>query len=247
MRDAISPIEQDLRVDLAAAYRLAAHYGWDDGIGTHFSLRIPGPEHHFLMLPLGAMYEEVTASTLVKVDVAGDLVGGRDGGRVNKAGFTIHSAIHQAVPDANCVFHCHTVPGIAIGAQREGLLPLSFHSMFVYGQVGYHDAEGVTVVEDEMPRMLQALGNGKALMLRNHGTLVAAPSVAEAFFLLFHLEKACAIQVAAQAGGKELSLLSEAMAEHIRAQVATNFATLADMMWAAMRRKADRLDSGYRV
>lgn len=238
--------ERQLRIELAAAYRLAAIHGWDDGIGTHFSARVPGPDHHFLILPLGFMYEEVTASSLVKVDLEGNVVDDRPDARINKAGFTIHGHIHRDVPDAHCVFHCHTVAGIAIGAQKEGLLPLSFHAMFLHGRLGYHDLEGVTVDEDEMPRMIAALEGNRGLMLRNHGTMVAAPTIAEAFFYLFHLEKGCQIQVAAQAGGKDLFVPGEAMAEHFQSQVAAGFGYIADLTWQAMLRKADRADPSYR-
>ncbi|WP_156843255.1 class II aldolase/adducin family protein [Novosphingobium aquimarinum] len=239
VQEDISEAEAKARAELAAAYRLAAHHGWDDGIGTHFSARVPGPETHFLLLPLGMMYEEVTATSLVKVDLDGNVVGGPEGARINRAGFMIHSYIHREIPEAHCVFHCHTVAGIAVGAQKRGLLPLSFHAMFLHDRLGYHDLEGVTVDEDEMPRMVEALNGKNGLILRNHGTLVAAPTIAEAFFYLFHLEKACEIQVAAGASS-ELIIPSNAMVSHFRSQVDAGFDYIAQLTWEAMLRKDER-------
>ncbi|OCC23718.1 hypothetical protein MB02_11210 [Croceicoccus estronivorus] len=238
--------EMQTRAELAAAYRLAAIYGWDDGIGTHFSARVPGPDNHFFILPLGAMYEEVTASSLLKVDLDGNIIDGPNGARINQAGFTIHGHIHRNVPDAHCVFHCHTVAGIAVGTQKQGLLPLSFHAMFLHDRLGYHNLEGVTVDEDEMPRMIAALRGAKGLILRNHGTMTVGRTIAEAFFYLFHLEKACQIQVAALAGDTDINIPSDAMACHFRSQVNAGFSDIADLMWVAMMRKADRADLGYR-
>lgn len=232
--------EAQTRHELAAAYRLAAWHGWDDGIGTHFSARVAGADPHFLMLPLGMMYEEVTADALLKVDLDGNVVAGPEGARINRAGFTIHAYMHRTVPEAHCVFHCHTVAGIAVGAQRRGLLPLSFHAMFLHDRLGYHDLEGVTVDEDEMPRMAVALQGRNGLMLRNHGTLVAAPTIAEAFFYLFHLEKACEIQVAA-GSAPDLFVPTDAMVAHFRSQVDEGFGYIAQLTWDAMLRKAERI------
>src|SRR6516162_6285705 len=170
VRDQVSKDEWEVRVNLAAAYRLVAHYGWDDLVFTHISARVPGPEHHFLINPYGMMFDEITAGSLVKVDLAGRTVMDTPY-HVNPAGFTIHSAVHAAREDAMCVMHTHSNEGVAVSAQKEGLLPLSQHSMFALCSVGYHDYEGVALNEDEKPRLVKDLGNNRHLILRNHGLL----------------------------------------------------------------------------
>src|SRR5678816_3329608 len=178
--------EWQVRIDLAAAYRLVAHYGWDDLIFTHISARVPGPEHHFLINPYGMMFNEITASSLVKVDLEGNKVLDSPYD-INPAGFVIHSAVHEARDDANCVLHVHSVNGVAVSAQEEGLLPLSQHSMFVLASLAYHDYEGVALEDDEKPRLVRDLGRRRFLMLRNHGLLTVGRSVAEAFVAMYFI------------------------------------------------------------
>ena len=203
VRSVVSPAEWAQRVELAACYRLVARFGWDDLVFTHISARIPGPDHHFLINPYGLTFDEVTASNLVKVDLAGRKV--MDSPHdVNPAGFTIHSAVHAAREDAGCVLHVHSINGIAVSAQREGLLPLSQHSIFVLNSLAYHDYEGVALNADEKPRLVRDLSDKRFLILRNHGLLTVGPTVADAFVAMYLLETSCMIQVRAQAGGGSL-------------------------------------------
>ena len=198
----VSPEEWQARVDLAAAYRLVALYGWDDLIFTHISVKIPGTEH-FLINPYGMMFDEITASSLVKINLAGEKI--EDSPYpVNPAGFTIHSCVHEARPDVSCVMHTHSINGVAVSAQKNGVLPLSQQSFFVLSSLAYHDYEGVALLEGEKPRLVRDLGDKRFLMLRNHGLLTTGTSVAEAFLAMYVFEAACMIQVRAQAGGGEL-------------------------------------------
>src|SRR5437762_10551058 len=203
VREQVTGEEWRTRVDLAAAYRLVAHYGWDDLIFTHISSRIPGPEHHFLLNPYGMMFDEVTASSLVKIDLEGNKVVDSPY-FINPAGFTIHSAVHAARADALCVMHLHTDYGIAVSAQKNGLLPLSQQAMFALSSLAYHDYEGLALDEKEKPRLVADLGDKRSMILRNHGLLTVGRTVAEAFLGMFLLERACKIQILAQAGGGEL-------------------------------------------
>src|ERR1700704_5278506 len=203
VRDQVSAEEWQVRVDLAAAYRLVALYGWDDLIFTHISARVPGPDHHFLLNPYGVMFEEVTASSLVKIDLAGNIVM-KSPYFINPAGFTIHSAVHAAREDALCVMHLHTEYGIAVSAQKTGLLPISQQSLFALASLAYHDYEGLALDENEKPRLVADLGEKHFLILRNHGLLTIGRTAAEAFLGMFLLERACKIQILAQAGGGEL-------------------------------------------
>src|SRR5450432_2712427 len=203
IRDQVSAAEWQARVDLAAAYRLVAHYGWDDLIFTHISARVPGPEHHFLLNPYGMMFDEVTASSLVKVDLDGKIVLETQH-FINPSGFTIHSAVHAAREDAMCVMHLHTDYGIAVSAQKDGLLPISQMSMFALSSLAYHDYEGLALNDAEKPRLVQDLGTNNNLILRNHGLLTVGRTVAEAFISMFILERACKIQILAQSGGGTL-------------------------------------------
>src|SRR5947199_3190035 len=208
IRETISSAEWRARVDLAAAYRLVALYGWDDLIFTHISARVPGTAHHFLLNPYGMMFEEVTASSLVKVDLAGNKV--TDSPYfVNPAGFTIHSAVHEARADALCVMHLHTRHGIAVSAQEKGLLPLSQQAMFALSSLVYHDYEGLALDEEEKPRLVSDLGDRKFMILRNHELLTIGRTAAEGFLGMFLLERACEIQILAQSGGCELSMIPE--------------------------------------
>jgi len=200
----VSEAEWALRVDLAAAYRMIADYGWDDLIFTHLSVRIPGPEHHFLLNPYNLMFEEVTASSLIKVDIEGNAVDPTPF-ITNPAGFTIHSAIHMAREDAQAVMHLHTPAGQAVSAQAEGLLPLTQAAMLVRDDIAYHDYEGIAVDLDERERIVADLGSKNMMLLRNHGTLSVGQTIGEAFIRLYTLERACQAQVMALAGGTEVN------------------------------------------
>jgi ribulose-5-phosphate 4-epimerase/fuculose-1-phosphate aldolase len=246
IRDQVTDAEWQARVDLAAAYRLVALYGWDDLIFTHISARVPGAEHHFLLNPYGMMFEEVTASSLVKIDLQGNKV--MDSPYfINPAGFTIHSAVHQAREDALCVMHLHTRNGIAVSAQKEGLLPLSQQAMFALGSLAYHDYEGLALDETEKPRLVDDFGNGKFLILRNHGLLTAGRTVAEAFLGMFLLERACEIQILAQSGGSELSPIPKEIIGRVASQMdAVTVGMGATLTWPGLLRKLDRLDPSFR-
>jgi ribulose-5-phosphate 4-epimerase/fuculose-1-phosphate aldolase len=246
VRAIVSAEEWEQRVALAACYRLVAQFGWDDLVFTHISARIPGPEHHFLINPYGLTFDEVTASNLVKVDLAGRKV--MDGPHdVNPAGFTIHSAIHAAREDAGCVLHVHSINGIAVSAQRGGLLPLSQHSIFVLADLAYHDYEGVALNADEKPRLVRDLGDRRFLILRNHGLLTVGPTVADAFVAMYLLEASCMIQVRAQAGGGALIPIGQHIVDGAPDQwrKVTHGAGGA-IAWPALLRRLDRLDPAYR-
>ena len=214
---AISPADQagagmraeewQLRVDLAAAYRLAALYGWTDLNNTHFSARIPGAEHHFLLNPFGMLFDEITASSLIKVDQDGKVLGNSDY-PANPAGFIIHGAIHLAVPRANCIIHTHSRFGTAVAMQKQGLLPASQKALTVMGWLGYHDFEGPALDAGERPRIVADLGDRSILVLRNHGLLTLGETVGEAFVWMYRIETACRQQIDALSGGSELSPLS---------------------------------------
>ena len=238
--------ERQARVDLAACYRLVARYGWDDLIFTHISARIPGPEHHFLINPYGMLFSEITASSLVKVDLEGRKVD-ESPYDVNPAGFTIHSAVHAVRDDAMCVLHVHSVNGVAVSAQDKGVLPLSQHSIFVLASLGYHDYEGVALVEDEKPRLVRDLGGNRFLMLRNHGLLTVGRSVAEAFVAMYMFETTCMIQVRAQAGGGNLRVIGPSILDGAQAQWdAVTRGTGGGLAWPALLRRLDLEEPGYR-
>ena len=239
-------VERQLRCDLAACYRLVALYGWDDLIFTHISVRIPGPEHHFLINPYGMMFREITASSLVKVDLDGRKVDDSPHD-VNPAGFTIHSAIHAAREDAGCVLHVHSVNGVAVAAQEDGLLPLSQHAIFVLGSLGVHDYEGVALEADEKPRLVRDLGPHRHLLLRNHGLLTVGRTVPEAFVSMYLFETACMVQVRAQAGGARLRRIPQPIVDGGDAQwEAVTRGTRGALAWPALRRRLDALDPTYR-
>ena len=245
VRSRVSEAEWLQRVDLAAAYRLVALYGWDDVIFTHISARVPGPYHHFLINPYGTTFDEITASSLVKVDLDGNkLAGGAD---INPAGFVIHSAVHAARDDAQCVLHVHSVNGVAVSAQAEGLRPLSQHSIFVLASLAYHDYEGFAIEDDEKPRLVRDLGAKRFLMLRNHGLLTVGRSVAEAFVAMYFFEASCMIQVRAQAGGGRLLEIPKGIVEGAEKtwDVVTRGAG-GGLAWPALLRKLDRIDPSYR-
>src|SRR5881394_812966 len=242
IRDQVSESEWQSRVDLAAAYRLVALHGWDDLIFTHISARIPGPEHHFLLNPYGLMFEEVTASSLVKIDLHGNKLMDTPY-FINPAGFTIHSAVHEAREDALCVMHLHTRHGIAVSAQKDGLLPLSQQAMFALSSLAYHDYEGLALDDEEKPRLVADFGAKKFLILRNHGLLTVGRSVAEAFLGMFLLERACEIQILAQAGGGPLSPIPREIIGRVASQMdAVTVGLGATLTWPGLIRKLDRID-----
>jgi len=244
VREQVSKEEWQTRVDLAAAYRLVALYGWDDLVFTHITAKVPGTEH-FLINPYGMMFEEITASALVKID--------KDGRKVvdspypvNPAGFTIHSCVHGARKDAHCVMHTHSVNGVAVSAQKEGVLPISQQSFFVLSSLAYHDYEGVALLEDEKPRLVRDLGDKVFFMLRNHGLLTVGQTVAEAFVAMYIFEAACMVQVRAQSGGGDLIHIPQKILDLAQAQVAK--VTLGGggaLAWPALLRKLDRANPGY--
>ena len=246
IRDQVSAEEWQVRVDLAAAYRLVAHYGWDDLIFTHISARVPGGEHHFLLNPYGMMFDEVTASSLVKVDLAGKIVM-KTQHVVNPAGFTIHSAVHAAREDALCVMHLHTDYGIAVSAQKNGLLPISQQSLFPLASLAYHDYEGLALNEEEKPRLVTDLGASNSMILRNHGLLTVGSSVAEAFLSMYVLERACKIQILAQSGGAELLPVPDPIVDLVDKQLkVVTVGQGAQLAWPGLLRKLDRMDASYR-
>lgn len=238
--------EQQARVELAALYRLVALYGWDDLIFTHISMRVPGEDGHFLINPYGFLFEEITASSLVKVNLAGEIVS-ETGNFINPAGFTIHSAIHAARHDAACVLHIHSLYGVAVSAQKDGLLPLSQQSLLPLSSLAYHDYEGVALNEDEKPRLVTDLGTKNFLILRNHGLLTCGRTAAEAFLFMYILESACRIQILAQSGGKELIKIPDPILAGITAQVEMVTKGLGgDLVFPALLRKLDRIDASYK-
>jgi ribulose-5-phosphate 4-epimerase/fuculose-1-phosphate aldolase len=246
VRRQVSPTEWELRVNLAAAYRLAALQGWDDLVFTHISARVPGPEHHFLINPYGIMFEEITASSLVKIDLHANKMMDSPYD-INPAGFTIHSCIHAAREDVACIMHVHSLNGVAVSAQKRGLLPISQQSLFVLSSLAYHDYEGIALNPEEQPRLVRDFGNKAYLMLRNHGLLTAGASPADAFLYMYLFEAACAIQLRAQGGGEELIQIPAPILDGIRAaasQVTRNQGSA--LVWPGLLRKLDRLSPGYR-
>lgn len=242
----VSTEEWALRVDLAAAYRLIAAHGWDDLIFTHISARVPGPEHHFLINPYGMMFEEITASSLVKVDRLGNKVM-ESAFDVNPAGFIIHSAIHEVREDVLCVMHTHTPAGVAVSAQKNGLLPVSQQSLFALSSMSYHGYEGVALNPDEKVRLQADLGDKMFMILRNHGLLVAAETIADAFLGMFILQRACEIQLMAQSGGGELVYVPQMIVDGMRAQSRAVTKSAGGMLaWPGLLRKLDRMDASFR-
>ncbi|HEU4697294.1 MAG TPA: class II aldolase/adducin family protein [Sphingomicrobium sp.] len=241
----VSEEEWAIRVDLACAYRIVAHYGWDDLIFTHLSARIPGPEHHFLLNPYNLMFEEVTASSLVKVDANGNPVDPTPF-ITNPAGFTIHSAIHMAREDAHAVMHLHTPAGQAVSAHADGLLPLTQTAMLIRGDVAFHEYEGVAVDLGERERLVADLGEKNAMILRNHGTLAAGKNVGECFIRLYYLERACQAQIMALSAGDNLNTPPQGAPEITAQQGAVGLPLAANFLaWPALKRKAYRLDPSF--
>jgi ribulose-5-phosphate 4-epimerase/fuculose-1-phosphate aldolase len=245
VRSRVTAEEWQIRVDLAAAYRLVTHFHWDDLIFTHISARVPGPEHHFLINPFGLLFDEVSASNLVKIDLEGNIVEPTHY-FVNKAGFTIHSAIHAAREDARCVFHLHSVAGTAVSSQEQGLLPINQTAMVLNGQIAYHDYEGLAFNLDERPRLVADLGSKSAMILKNHGTLTVGTSVAAAFITMYFLERACAIQIAATAGGAKTVQPKDAVQELVAQQSTVERAGAERLLWPTLLRMLDKKDSSFR-
>jgi ribulose-5-phosphate 4-epimerase/fuculose-1-phosphate aldolase len=245
----VSEEEWAVRVDLAAAYRLVTRFGWEDLVLTHITARVPGSSDQFLINPYGLFFDEITASSLVKIDLQGNKVDDSPF-PVNPAGFVIHSAIHAARHDARCVLHTHTLNGVAVAAQREGLLPISQHSTFVLASLGYHDYEGVSLHDDEKPRLVADLGDNTSLILRNHGLLTVGETVAEAFLAMYYLETSCAIQVRAQSGGGELIPVPKEVLASAYPQPGaprSRGTRQAEMVWPGLLRRLDRVDPSYRT
>ncbi|PIF78437.1 ribulose-5-phosphate 4-epimerase/fuculose-1-phosphate aldolase [Variovorax sp. 54] len=242
----VSAEEWQLRVDLAACYRLVALYGWSDLVFTHISARVPGPEHHFLINPYGLMFDEITASSLVKVDQQCNKII-ESPYPVNPAGFVIHSAVHAAREDIQCVLHTHTKAGIAVSAQKNGVLPISQQSTFVLASLAYHDYEGVAFRDDEKPRLQADMGHANFLMLRNHGLLTCGKTIADAFLSMYTFENTCQIQIAAQAGGGELTHVNPKIIEGVGQAMKVQSGGLGGMfVWPSLIRKLDRIDDSYK-
>lgn len=246
----MSPEEWAVRVDLAAAYKLIAHYGWTDMASTHLSARVPGPEHHFLLNPHGLFFDEITASSLVKVDVEGRVVTPTEYD-VNPAGFVIHSAVHMAQERNSCVIHTHTPAGVGVATQKGGLLPITQHSLAILPHVGYHDFEGIAVNLGERERIVRDLGDGKILFLRNHGILAVGETVADAFMTTYRAERACRMQLAFQSAGVESYPIPPEVQELTMQQVRSFLSPSSRMgagklEWPALLRMLDRLDPSYK-
>jgi ribulose-5-phosphate 4-epimerase/fuculose-1-phosphate aldolase len=250
LRGAVSEAEWRMRTDLAACYRLAALNGWTDLIYTHISARVPGPDEHFLLNPFGLAFDEITASSLVRIDLEGNLVNppaGREPPAIHRAGFVIHSAVHGARPDAACVIHTHTRAGMAVSMLECGLLPLSQHAQLFHGRVGYHTYEGLATELEERERLVRDLGPHPVLILRNHGLLIAGDSVAQAYSMCHHLERACDAQLAAMATGRTLTLPTDAVSAKTAARgFGSPTGPLGRAEWPAMLRLLDRRAPGWR-
>lgn len=248
LRDRVSPEEWEQRVNLAAAYRLVALYGWDDLIFTHLSARVPGPDHHFLINDYHNMFEEMTASNLIKIDLDGNKVDDVPG-MVNSAGFIIHSAVHMAREDANAVIHLHTPHGQAVSAMKAGLMPHTQIAMIAHHDVAYHDHEGIAAALGERERIVADMGDKNSLILRNHGTLTVGSTVGEAFMRMYILERACEAQVLMLSAGRDgLNEPPEGVPDIVKGQTqASTMRVAADYLaWPALLRKLDRIDPGYR-
>jgi len=248
VKDRVSEQEWKVRTDLAAAYHLAAIYGWTDIILTHFSARVPDADNQFLLNAYGLMFDEVTASNLVKVDHEGNILEDITGYGINRAGFVIHGCVHEARPDAQCVLHTHTRAGIAVSAMSEGVLPLSQHSMRIVGDVTYHDYEGIALDLDERARLTRDLGpTSRSMVLKNHGLLALGSTVREAFMLMYNFELSCRIQVDAMAAGRDrITLIPQSAIERTQAQVNRPRSENERRDWSALLRMLDRRQADFR-
>ena len=243
IKNSVSKEEWETRQDLAAFYRTIPYFGWDDLIFTHISAKVPGVDDEFLINPYGFLFDEITASNLVKVNLKGKILSDTNN-FINPAGFTIHSAIHESREDAHCIVHLHSNDGVAVASLKDGLLPLSQTGMLVRSQIAYHDYEGVALFEEEKERLVKDLGEARLMILRNHGTLALGKNVAEAFTNIYFLEKACSYQVRALSGNLELNYPSEESIETTRQQ-GEGREMAAALLWPAVKRKMERLDSSF--
>jgi ribulose-5-phosphate 4-epimerase/fuculose-1-phosphate aldolase len=242
-----SEAEWQARVQLAACYRIFAHLGWAELIYNHISLRVPGPDEHFLINPFGLHYTEVTASNLVKVDADGNIIG-NDDWPINPAGFTFHGAIHATLPDAHCVIHVHTTPTMAVCCSEEGLSFTNFYAAQLHNQVAYHDFEGITVHREEGARILASANGRRVLLLRNHGPVVIGHTLPQAFNLMWLVQRACEIQVASATLGKQRQIPVPVLESCVRDSLNFNPKYGAgEDSFAAMQRLIDRIDPGYRA
>jgi ribulose-5-phosphate 4-epimerase/fuculose-1-phosphate aldolase len=246
VRESVSAEEWQTRVELAAAYRLVALYGWDDLVFTHISARVPNTENEFLINPYGFLFDEITASSLVKIDLQGNKLFNSPY-FINPAGFTIHGAIHEVRHDVGCILHIHSLHGVAVSTQADGLLPISQQSILPLSNLAYHNYEGIALNKEEKPRLVNDLGANNFLILRNHGLLTCGRTVAEAFLFMYILESACRIQILAQNGGKELILVPAPIIAGAQAQVdAVTHGMGADLVFPALLRKLDKIDDSYK-
>jgi ribulose-5-phosphate 4-epimerase/fuculose-1-phosphate aldolase len=246
VRNRVSAEEWAIRVDLAAAYRLVAYFGWDDLVFTHISAKIPGT-HDFLINPYGLMFDEMTASNMVRVDLDGNKTFDSPYD-INPAGYTIHSAIHQAREDAGCVLHTHTMEGVAVSCQKQGLLSISQQASIAVQSLSYHDYEGLAMNPDEKVRLQQSLGDARNFILRNHGLLTVGRNVSEAFLNMYTLQRACEIQVLAQGNGAELMMIPQPVLDTVpEYSKAVMKGAGAGLVWPALLRRLDRIDTSYRT
>lgn len=246
IKQTVSEVEWEARVNVAALYRLVALEGWDDLVGTHISARIPGDEHRFLLNPYGMMFEEITASSLLTIDLDGNQLTESEY-KYNRAGFTIHSAVHMNRPDAMYVIHLHTNYGIAVSCQKQGLLPMNQTALSVYPGLAYHDYEGVATNLAERERLVNDLGDKNAMILKNHGTLACGPNAGGAWQSIFRLERACEYQILAQSGGAEITPLSKEIIDSRQDVGSTEtLRRRGEFIWPALLRKLDRVDPSFR-
>lgn len=249
-REAISEAEWQMRTDLAAAFRLVHHFGWSDLLATHLSARVPDAKDQFLINPFGLMFDEITASNLVKVDEEGNILSETEYS-INPAGFTIHSAVHMGRPEVACTIHTHTPAGTAVATQRDGLRPITQHALAVLAQTGYHDYEGIATDLSERERLVRDLADHKVLILRNHGLLTVGNAVGEAFMWMYRAERACRMQIAFQQCGAELSPIPEEVQRVTMERNKFNnsekgYRPIGKVEWPALRRMLDRIDPSYK-
>ena len=246
IRESVSPEEWQTRVDLAALYRLVALYGWDDLVFTHISARVPGEDNHFLLNPYGLLFEEIKASDLVKIDLDGNIVSETEH-FVNAAGFTIHSAVHGNGQHNHAVIHTHSNDGVAVSAQKHGLLPISQTAMVIRNECAYHDYEGIALNHDERDRLLDDLGDKHCMILKNHGLLATGATCADAWLRLFFLERACTMQIKALSGGSKLNMVPDNVIELVTDQgQMPSEQGIGNLAWPALIRKLDKIDVSYK-
>jgi ribulose-5-phosphate 4-epimerase/fuculose-1-phosphate aldolase len=244
LKSRVSAEEWRARVDCAALYRLVALHGWDDMVFTHISMRVPGPDHHFLINPYGMLFDEITASSLVKVNLDGEIVSPTSY-KINPAGFTIHSAIHSAREDARCIIHIHGASSVAVSAQKDGLLPLTQHGLIVRPYLAYHDYEGIALNLDERERLVADLGDKTIMLLRNHGGLAVGPDAGAAFIGIYYLEEACRQQIMALSAGRDGVLIAPEAAQAEVKQQTANLHKMSRLVWPGLLRKLERALPGY--